>query len=134
MDKDRDHCIIDEKRRELLGFVLELVEEDVAALTEKYAEPEKESPLAKYMTESVPDELCETADGQSFYMEIFKPVFSGVGKLPVIIDIPGGGFVREDRRFRRQYLTAMASRGSCLLVSCSISRSIIPSPLFSPPG
>ena len=111
MDKDRDHCIIDEKRRELLGFVLELVEEDVAALTEKYAEPEKESPLAKYMTESVLDELCETTDGQSFYMEIFKPVFSGAGKLPVIIDIHGGGFVREDRRFRRQYLTAMASRG-----------------------
>ena len=111
MDKNRDHCIIDEMKRGLLGFVLDLVHEDVVSLTEKYAEPEKESPLAKYKTESVLDELCETADGQSFYMETFRPVDFGAGKLPVIIDIHGGGFVRENRRFRRQYLTAMASRG-----------------------
>ena len=111
MDKNRDHCIIDEMKRSLLSFALVLTEKDVAALTAKYAEPEKESHLAKYMTESVLDELCETADGQSFYMETFKPVHSGAGKLPAIINIHGGGFVREDRRYRRQYLTAMASRG-----------------------
>lgn len=111
MDKNRDYCIIDEMKRGLLGFALDLVEDDVVALIEQYAEPEKESRLAKYMTESVPDELCETSDGQSFFMETFKPVRSGAGKLPVIINIQGGGFVREDRRFRRQYLTAMASRG-----------------------
>ena len=111
MLKNRDYCVIDEMKRGLLRFVLDFVEDDVVALIAKYAEPEKESPLAKCMTESVLDELCETADGQSFYMETFKPVHSGAGKLPVIIDIHGGGFVREDRRFRRQYLTAMASRG-----------------------
>ena len=111
MDQNRDYCIIDEMKRGLLGFALDLVEDDVVALIEQYAEPEKESRLAKYMTESVLDELCETADGQSFYMETFKPVRSGARKLPVIIDIHGGGFVREDRRYSRQYLTAMASRG-----------------------
>lgn len=49
-------------KRGFLRFVLDLVEEDIVSLTEKYAEPEKESPLAKYMTKSVLDELCETAD------------------------------------------------------------------------
>ncbi len=52
-----------------------------------------------------------TPDGQTFYMETFMPDATGSRKLPVIVDIHGGGFVREDRRYRRQYLKALASRG-----------------------
>ena len=55
------YCIIDEMKRGLLRFALDTVKEDLDVLTAKYAEPEKESRLAKYMTESVLDELCETS-------------------------------------------------------------------------
>lgn len=111
MDKERDYCIIDEMKRGLLKYLLSFSEDETEMLQEKYAEPEKESPLTKYQTEGVLDEECKTADGRRFYLESFRPVVSDDRKLPVIIDIHGGGFVREKRDFRRQYLTAMASRG-----------------------
>lgn len=38
------------------------------------------------------------------------PASSGRRRLPVIVNIQGGGFVKVDKRYRRQYLKALACR------------------------
>jgi acetyl esterase/lipase len=111
MGKERNLCVIDEIKQDLIFGLVSSFKDEIESLAKQYAEPEKESPLTKYETESVLDELCETSDGRIFYMETFSPVISDDRKLPVIIYIHGGGFVVEDRRYVRQYLTSMASRG-----------------------
>ena len=111
MGKDRDYCILDEMKRGLYRQVIDSFEDIMAEMQDSHPVPEKDSPLAKYGTKEVIDEKCVTPDGQTFYMETFMPDATGSRKLPVIVDIHGGGFVREDRRYRRQYLKALASRG-----------------------
>ena len=109
--KDRDHCVLDDIKRGLYRFILDSFEVYGKEMQEKHPVPEKSSPLAKYATEEILDEKCVTADGQQFYMEIFIPAVSDGRRLPVIVDVHGGGFVSEDRRYNRQYLRALASRG-----------------------
>lgn len=111
MGKDREYCILDELKRGLYRQVIDSFEDTMSEMQDSHPVPEKDSPLAKYGTKEVIDEKCVTPDGQTFYMETFMPDVSGSRKLPVIVDIHGGGFVREDRRYRRQYLKALASRG-----------------------
>lgn len=111
MEKTKEKCVLDEMRIKLLRFFIELTEDELREAQETYSVPERKSPLAKYEIKEQLDEKCVTADGRSFYMETFMPDISGGKKLPVIVSIHGGGFVREDRRYRRQYLRAMASRG-----------------------
>ena len=111
MGKDREYCILDEMKRGLYRQVIDSFEDIMAEMQDSHPVPEKDSPLAKYGTKEFIDEECSTPDGQTFYMETFMPDVSGSRKLPVIVDIHGGGFVREDRRYRRQYLKALACRG-----------------------
>ena len=115
MSKKRELCILDEMKRRLYLAVNdsfeEVIEDVYNELQAAHPVPEKDSELAKYEVEEILDEKCVTADGQSFYMDTFMPAASGNKKLGVIVDIQGGGFVREYRRFRRPYLRALASRG-----------------------
>lgn len=111
MEKTKEKCVLDEMRIKLLRFFIELTEDELREAQETYSVPERKSPLAKYEIKEQLDEKCVAADGRSFYMETFMPDISGDMKLPVIVSIHGGGFVREDRYYRRQYLRAMASRG-----------------------
>lgn len=96
---------------DLLKFLIELTEDELKEAQETYSEPEIKSPLAKYEIKELLDEKCVAADGRSFYMETFMPDISGGRKLPVIVSIHGGGFVREDRHYRRQYLRRLAVSG-----------------------
>ncbi|MCR5233684.1 MAG: AMP-binding protein [Lachnospiraceae bacterium] len=111
MDKKRNYCVIDELKRNIYRYIIDSCEEDLIALQDKHPVPEKDSPLAKYDTEEVLDEKCVTGDGQTFCMETFMPASSGRRRLPVIVNIQGGGFVKVDKRYRRQYLKALACRG-----------------------
>ena len=111
MNKNRKNCVIDDLKLGLLRYVIECGDDDLKALQEAHPVPEKKSPLAKYKTEELLDEPCPAADGRSTYMDTFLPVISNGRKHPVIVDIHGGGFVREDRSRRLQYHRALASRG-----------------------
>ncbi len=91
MDKKSNYCVIDELKRDLYRYIIDSCEEDLIALQDKHPVPEKDSPLAKYDTEEVLDEKCVTGDGQTFCMETFMPASSGRRRLPVIVNIQGGG-------------------------------------------
>ena len=102
---------MDKFKTKLLKCVIESTEDSLKEAQSSHDVPETESPLVKFKTEEVIDEKCMTSDRRSFYLETFKPVKTGNGKIPVIVDIHGGGFVREDRSLRRPYLNALAGRG-----------------------
>ena len=111
MDKDRKYCILDEIKIGLAREMIISAEDEIISMQKKYPVPEKESRTARYEVTSVCDEECVTGDGQTFYMETCRPVVKDGEKLPVVIHIHGGAFLVENRRYDRQYLKAMASRG-----------------------
>lgn len=111
MDKDRKYCILDEIKTELVRELVSTQEKEIKRLQAKYSEPEKKSRIAEYEVASVLDEECLTDDGQKFVMETFRPVLSDGRKLPVAVCIHGGAFIIEDRKYYRQQMRALASRG-----------------------
>jgi len=92
-----------------MGKVFELFEEPVA-------EANSRSPYQKDI-KVIKDIVYKTVDGEDLYMDLYFPfVEPKNGKYPVVMDIPGGGWVIHNRYRRDGYARGYATIGAVVAV------------------
>lgn len=75
--------------------------------------------------------LDYVGDGSRWHLlDIYRPESAGNDKLPVIIDVHGGGWMYGDKELNKNYNLALASRGFAVI---SFSYSLFPDVTFPTP-
>ena len=77
--------------------------------------------------ESIEDVVYKTVDGQNLMMDIYLPTLKLDGPRPVVFEVPGGGWMLQNRKRRKGYARMYATMGAVVFV---ISHRVSPQVFF----
>ncbi len=82
---------------------------------EARAEPNSRTPFAKE-TRVLHDVVYKRVNGEDLVMDLYFPSVAPEGKYPVVMDIPGGGWMIHNRPRRDGYAACFAAMGAVVAV------------------
>lgn len=92
----------------LMGSIFDFVEE-------KRARPNGRTPFDDEI-EVIGDVVYKTVDGEELKMDIYLPSHPIDGRAPLVMDIPGGGWMIHNRAHRDGYAKCFAAMGAVVAV------------------
>ena len=77
--------------------------------------------------ERIEDVVYKTVNGQDLMLDIYLPTLKVEGRCPVVFEIPGGGWMLQNRKRRKGYACMYATMGATVFV---ISHRVSPEVFF----